>query len=290
LLRTIALAPRLSDDDVKIERALQAEDAARAADDLLRYPVQRALRHAFGDHPYGLPILGDAEVVGRLESSAVRSLAEVVRRLRPAAVAVGDLEAAALLQTLAPLVEWPSDRRNAVRLEPPAFSPSRGSERRDKAQTALALAFPAPNAMSPDRFAVDVVAAILSSLAGRLFEALREKRSLAYTVTATPWLRREAGAVLAYIATSPEREDEARRGMLEELERLASDRVPEDELERARRYAAGLVEVGRQRAAAVAGEVLEAFVAGTLADLAQLPERLRAVTAEDVRRVAEAVF
>jgi len=59
-------------------------------------------------------------------------------------------------------------------------------ERRDKAQTALAMAFPGPPAAADDRFALYGLAALLSGLAGRLFEELRERRALAYTVQVSP--------------------------------------------------------------------------------------------------------
>jgi zinc protease len=127
-------------------------------------------------------------------------------------------------------------------------------------------------------------------MAGRLFDSLRDKRSLAYTVTAMPWLKRRVGAMLTYVATSPEREDEARQAMLEELGKLPSDEITADELDRARSYAAGVVQMRQQSAHAVASEVLDAWLNGDLDTLAEVPDRLREVTETDVRRTAEAIF
>ena len=134
------------------------------------------------------------------------------------------------------------------------------------------------------------MSSILSGMAGRLFEELRDKRSLAYTVIAVPWLRRRAGAMLTYIATSPDRESEARDEMLKELERLVKEKVPEVELERARRYSAGLVEMRQQNASAVASDILSAWLNGALKDLTKTTDRLRAVSTDDVARVATNVF
>ena len=55
------------------------------------------------------------------------------------------------------------------------------------------------------RYVAEVWAAVASGLGGRLFEALRDRRSLAYTVFATAWQRGRAGALVSYIATAPER-------------------------------------------------------------------------------------
>ena len=87
-------------------------------------------------------------------------------------------------------------------------------------------------------------------------------RSLAYTVMASAWEKARAGALLTYIATSPEREDEAREEMLKELDRFAREPVSDAELRQAISYLAGQAEVSRQSGGAMAGEMLEAWIAG----------------------------
>jgi zinc protease len=206
-------------------------------------------------------------------------------------VLVGDLEADEAIESLSPLTGW-AVRGDGSGTEQgsPAWQPGRGSETRQKEQTAFAMAFPTAPYGSADRSPLKVVASVLSGLAGRLFDELREQRSLAYTVAAVPWLARRAGAMLCYIATSPEREEEAREAMLAELGRLTAQPPTSAELDRARNYAAGTVEIRQQSGRAVAGEILEAFVHGSLEDLAETPQRLRGVTLEDVLRVAGDVF
>jgi zinc protease len=160
---------------------------------------------------------------------------------------------------------------------------------RDKAQAALAMAFPGPSRRDRDHAAAQVWGSVASGLGGRLFEALRDRRSLAYTVVATAWQKARGGALLSYIATSPEREDDAREEMLVELERFTREPVAEAELRQAVNYLAGQAEVNRQSGGAVAGEILEAWIAGSgLEELADPAARFRAVRAEDVHRVAAA--
>jgi zinc protease len=121
-----------------------------------------------------------------------------------------------------------------------------------------------------------------------MFEALRDRRSLAYTVMASSWQRSRAGALITYIATSPEREDEARSAMLEELDRFTREPVSPAELSQAANYLAGQAEVARQSGAGVAVEILEAWLSGNgLSDLENPAAVFRAVTVEDVLRVAQ---
>ena len=120
-----------------------------------------------------------------------------------------------------------------------------------------------------------------------MFEALRDRRSLAYTVLASSWQRGRAGALVTYIATSPEREEEARASMLEELQLFRESPVSPVELQQAVSYLAGQAEVSRQSAGAMAAEILEAWLIGDgLVDLENPAAAFRAVTAEDVLRVA----
>jgi zinc protease len=289
LLRVVVGSPRLADADVAVEAALQADDAARVRDDMHRYPIQQVTALAFGDHAYGLPPLGRPDVVRGFGADAVRQWHARARTRRALVVAVGDLEVDALLDSADPFADWeaePAPRPAA----PPSWHARTGAEDRPKAQTALAFAFPAPAAGTGRRFALTVTGSLLTGLAGRLFEELRERRALAYTVQATPWLARRAGAFVGYVATSPDRADEARDAMLAVLTGLA-DRAPEpEEAERAREYAAGLVAIRRQHGSAVAAELADAWINGTLDQLDQEEQRRRAVTAEEIHAVAQDVF
>jgi predicted Zn-dependent peptidase len=93
--------------------------------------------------------------------------------------------------------------------------------------------------------------------------------------------------MLTYIATSPDREEEARAAMLVELQRFAEERVSDAELALGVNYLAGQAEVQRQSGAAVVGEIVDAWIAGNgLEELEDPAARFRGVTAEQVRDAA----
>ena len=185
----------------------------------------------------------------------------------------------------------PSHRRRARQLVQPEPDDWQRVTPRAKAQTAFAMAFPGPDRRDPKRHAADVWGAIASGLGGRLFDALRDRRSLAYTVVGTAWPRRDGGAILTYIATSPEREDEARAAMLTELARFAEERVGEQELSEGVNYLSGQAAVSRQSAGAVVNEIVDAWLAGEgLRELEDPAARYRSVTADAIRDVAAAAF
>src|SRR4029079_1594089 len=209
-------------------------------------------------------------------------------------IAVGDVEPEAAADALAgvfrhlPARPTPPPPDTAAWMVAPDAMAERGVVR-DKSQTALAMAFPGPSRRDPARHAAEVWAAVASGLGGRLFDALREKRSLAYTVLAAAWQRARAGALVTYIATAPEREAEAREAMLAELAVFTRERVSDEELVQAIEYLAGQTEVERQSGGALAGEILDAWLIGDgLQEIADPGAAFRKVTADGVREVAAA--
>jgi zinc protease len=294
LLDLVFTAPRLRDTEVNTERGLMVTEAEQIADDMFRYPFQLAFAGAFGNSGYGLPVNGLPETLSAISVSDVRAWHNrALLDVRPVVVAVGDVDPEEASATLVGAFGYraPMARRDLHTRLPWSGGLGESSMQvveRDKQQAALAMAFPGPSRRDPDRVAAEVWAAVASGLGGRMFEALRDRRSLAYTVMASSWQRGRAGALVTYIATSPEREDEARAAMLDELERFTREPVSPTELVQAVSYLAGQAEVRRQSGVAVAGEILEAWVSGNgLGDLENTAAEFRAVTAEQVLRVAE---
>jgi len=165
------------------------------------------------------------------------------------------------------------------------------AESRSKAQTALAMGFPSPSREDDARFAARILAGIASGLGGRFFDALREQRSLAYTVSAFSSERRLAGMFVSYIATSPELEETARQGLLEQFALLRESPVTDRELEQAKAYALGTQAIRLQSGAAVLGDIADAWLFGRgLGELEEFDARVLAVTAGSIQDLAKSRF
>jgi zinc protease len=296
LLRLVVTEPALRPDAVRVERDLLLDEARQQRDDMFRFPFQLALGQAYGHRTYGLPVGGTPESLPTLTADdAGRWHRENILGVRPAVIVVGGEAPERLADRLAPLLGMPGPAPAAPRRPAPVWSVTRGAAievvERDKRQTAFAMAFPGPRHDAPSRAAAEVWAAVASGLGGRLFEALRDRRSLAYTVLASALPRADGGALVTYIATMPEREEEARTAMLAELERFTREPPAAVELEQGRNYLAGQAEVSRQSAGALAAEVVEAwFAAGSLDELVGPEERYRRVTGAEVLEVARAAL
>jgi zinc protease len=290
LLATVRAEARLETGDVERERRLMTDEALQVADDMVRFPLQLAFGSAFGQRGYGLPVGGLPETLPNLTVDRARAFYRDSMKQRITVAAVGDLDLEAAADQLAGIFGDLPERRSSAGGTAQAWAMSSAGERaleRDKAQTAVAMLFPGPSRRDPRRHAAEVWAAVAGGLGGRLFESLRSRRSLAYTVIANSWQRGGAGALLTYIATAPEREAEAREEMLKELARFTGEPVSSQELSQAVNYLAGQSEVARQSAGSVLGEMIEAWLVGTgLEETADPGRPYRQVTAEAVLEVA----
>jgi len=293
LLANVIQQPTFPDDALEVERAIAVANVAQQRDDMYRHPVRLAMQAAYGVHPYAKSVLGTEESLAAIDARAVRTWHhDRVLRSDTVIAIVGDGDP----DELAALV---AGRFGDLRPAPaelvaaPAWPPRTEvlAESRDKAQTALVVAFEAPARNDDDRFAVDLIAGVASGLGGRFFDELRDRQSLAYTVQAYASQRVLAGTFISYIATSPEREDVARRGLLAEFAKLREGEVAAEELERAKRYAIGTRAIRQENGGAVLSEIVDAWLYGAgLMELEEHDDRLRAVTPAQMRDVARRYF
>src|SRR5690606_29108796 len=101
---------------------------------------------------------------------------------------------------------------------------------------------------------------------GRLFLELRDKESLAYSVSPIRMEGIETGYFGAYIGCSPEKAGKALRMMREQFDRLCDEKVGQEEFDRARRYLIGRHDIELQRNGSVAASLLFERIYGNPAD------------------------
>jgi zinc protease len=96
---------------------------------------------------------------------------------------------------------------------------------------------------------------------------------------------------LAYIATSPEKEEIARKGLLTEFGKLRDMPVTTEELDRAKKYTLGAHAIRQESGGAILGDMLDAWMFGPgLAELDEFEAHISAVTAADIQRMAREYY
>ncbi len=275
------------------ERSLAIADLEMLKDDMYRYPLRQLTAAAFAGHPFGVPASGTEESLATIDVSDVREWhrAHVLEGSSVIAI-VGDVDPDAIANLATArfaMLEW----RERAPLEAPEWpsAPIMRVESRDKAQSALALAFPSPSRSAPARIAAELIAGVASGLGGRFFDQLRDRQSLAYTVSAFTAEWRNTGMFISYIATGPEKEEIARAGLLAEFAKLRDEPVTAAELARAQEYAIGTHAIRSQSGGALLGEMIDAWLFGSgLAEIDEHDAMIRRVTTREMQWIANTYF
>ena len=271
-------------------------DLATQDDDVAGTTFRTFSETIFAGHPYARSVLGTVESVGGLDRD---ELLEFYHRLvqpsRMVISVVGDVEPAEIARTFGAHL---ADSSAAAPRDLPSFpapaevsEPRRIDRARDRQQAHVVLGFPADPMYGEHRPALDVLAAVLGGQGGRLFVELRDRQSLAYSVSAFNSSGLDVGSFAFYIATSPEKVEQALDGMRREIAQLRDHGVGEEELERARQFLIGRRDIGMQRQSTRAGLLLfdELYGAGHRWS-SGYASRISAVDSEAIQRAIDAVF
>lgn len=285
------LDPAFPPEEVERERGLVLEEIRARDDNLANLSFRAFAQLLFGEHPYSFDLLGEEETVSRLEREDLRR--HFRQRYAPARLTlavVGDVQPQQVAQEINRLLGGAS----APGEVPPAALPWRRPEVRQMAfryrernQAHIVLGFPGTTLNSPDRFPLEVLTSVLAGQGGRLFVELRDKRAMAYSVGAVNLEGIDPCFVAVYMATSPDRLDEAVEGLLGELGRVRAQGVTAEELARAQQSLIGSQAVGLQRVADRAATIAFDELYGLGFDAhRRYPEEIGRVTLEQVRSVA----
>jgi len=129
----------------------------------------------------------------------------------------------------------------------------------DKQQSHIMIGTYAPNTQSKDRFAFQIINSALSGMGGRLFLELRDKKSLAYTVSSFFSSTLEYGYFGIYIGCSPEKKEESIAAINSELLKLVNNGLTEEEIMRSKNYLIGKNDISFQRNSSVNARISQAF-------------------------------
>jgi zinc protease len=243
LLHELATKSHFPEEELALQRDLIGKQLQAQEDEIFQVGGRLLRRTLFGSHPYRLNPLGTAESVERLTREDCLAFSRRWMTPGNAVLAiVGDVDEARVAdlvrKTFAGLpgggAAWP-DRL------PPDFPQEvrAATQAMPREQAVIMLGFSGTTVGAEDREALDVLTAVLSGMAGRLFQAVRETHGLSYTLGAVHVPGWDPGYLMVYTATRP---DERGRvlGLLEtELAKAANEGFSPEEVEQAKRYLIG---------------------------------------------------
>jgi Predicted Zn-dependent peptidases len=235
LLRDAVLSPAFAARTFEVERDAELAHLQQDEDDVVAAGHRLAREKYFGAHPLALDAHGNPEGVKALKPADLRALWKRLAVGTNTVLAVaGDFDEKTLVPALSRwLAKLP---RGAAPARPARHAPAVAAEHvqtRECQQALVFDAFPGPGALDGDDTVATVLHEILSGMAARLFERVREEKGLAYFVSASRVVGVEDGMFYLYAGTQPGKEDEVLAEFDAEVARVAAGKLEREELARA---------------------------------------------------------
>ena len=296
LMVEMILSPAFPQKEVEKLKPLILARIRQQDDFLPGVAVREFRKFLFSPNPYGMNILGTPETVIKFGSDDLMEIYKAFAVPDRAIISVvGDIDPENLRQELDTLLKsWQNESSLFLPTPPepnPLTSPRIVSIHREKQQEHIVLGFMGPGLASSDRFPLEVLNAILSGQGGRLFSSLRDRKSLAYSVTSFADFGIDFGSVACYIACAPEKKNEAEKGLWSEIYRVQKELPGRDEVERAKNWLAGRYQISLQTPGAKAMDMAMNELYGLGYDFSRrYPEKIEAVTAAQVQEMAKKYF
>lgn len=271
----------------RVKREVLSEIRQRD-DDPVSLTFLRFNEAIFDGHPYSRDPLGSEKDVQAL---SVKDLEGLYRRYVTPHGAVlafsGDIDEKEIFSYFEELFSgWKGRESTLAGLQVKRAGKEVAVEK-DIQQTHMVFGFVGPGLTDGDRYAAEVLDAVLSGMGGRMHRALREENPYAYAVTFFNQMAYETGAMGIYIGTSEAFARDVIRIAREEIERISREGISEKELQDGKHYLIGNHYIRMQSNGAIASSMCFDTLYGLKPDLFKTwPGMIEKVTKEDVDRVA----
>ena len=293
LLGDVLTSPALRDEDVDNERHVILEELAMDDDSPDDVAHRAFMRHLFPDHPLGWETAGEVETVEAITVANVREFFGQHYRAGNTVVAVsGPLDHDATLEQIEEAFRSLPTGDGRVPRTDPGSATSGEIIDDDTEQVHIVLGMQSLKRSDSDREALDVVNHVFGGgLSSRLFDEIRERRGLAYSVYSGASSYADAGAFTIYAGTQPAHATEVMELIHEQLQLIIKEGITDDELDIAKGYLTGAFELGLEdtgsRMARSAGLLI---TTGEVRPVAEQVARWEAVQQADTRRVIERIL
>jgi predicted Zn-dependent peptidase len=281
-------------EDVEQERGVILEEIAMHEDDPTDAVHEDFASVMFGDTPLGRPVLGTIDTIGGISRTSINGFYR--RRYRPEAMVVaaaGNLDHDTVVRQVRALFDHVLDPGMDVRAarrvrRPRSHDAGVKVSRRPTEQAHLVLGVPGITRSDDRRYALSVLSTALGGgMSSRLFQEVREKRGLAYSVYSYAQGYSDDGLFGVYVGCLPAKVDTVLDVCLSQLDVLAGQGLSDDEIRRGKGQVRGATVLGQEDAGARMTRIAKSELHGDpLLSIDDLLGRVDAVTSDDIRSVA----
>ena len=286
---------RLAPADVERERTVILEELRMYQDQPQEFVQNLFEEVMWPGHPLGRDIAGTEESVARLTRDDILEYANAHYRLPNLVMgAAGAMDESEMLELVRRNLSLPAEPNGqAVPSAPsPLLGPRVQLRRRRTEQAHICLGVRAYNFLDPDRFALDLLNTVLGEgMSSRLFLNIRERLGLAYDVHSFTQKHRDTGLLGVYLGVDPKNAAGAVRAVIAEMNNLCDHELSDEELVRAKEFTKGRLRLELESTNSVSFWLAyQQLLIGSIKTIDEEVALVDAVTAEDIRRVANEVL
>jgi predicted Zn-dependent peptidase len=286
---------KLAPADVERERSVILEELRMYQDQPQDFVQNLFDEVMWPDHPLGRDIAGTEQSVARLTRDDILEYADAHYRLPNLVIgAAGAFGEEEILEDVRRRLSLPPDLDGQlIPLPPePLHGPRVLMRRRRTEQAHICLGVRALSYLHPDRFVLDLLNTVLGEgMSSRLFLNIRERLGLAYDVHSFTQKHRDTGLLGVYLGVDPKQAVSAVNAVLTELHNLCDHELTEEELGRAKEFTKGRLRLELESTNGVSFWLAyQELLIGSIKTIEEEVALVDAITAEDVRRVANEVL
>jgi predicted Zn-dependent peptidase len=293
LLADILTNPLFDEAELKREQRVIIEEMKMVEDlpeDFLSELFQAQI---FPHHPLGLPIEGTKKTVRTFNHETTKQFhSQFFTPKNMVVAAAGQIKHAEIVE-LAKKFFTSNQSNSTARSISPNFVPAIAiKQKRDLEQAHLILATPFVDARSEQRYAAGLLANIIGGgTSSRLWQSVREKRGLAYSVGASALSFQDCGIFNIYAATSPDKLGKVLDLSITELRRAVRQKVTQEEVKLVKEQAVASILLGLESTSVRAGTLAQLeMVHGRQISLEETLQNIEAVTVEEIQELARQFF
>jgi predicted Zn-dependent peptidase len=291
ILADIFTSSTLEESEMERERDVILQEIAAAKDQPDDLVFELAQSASYGAHPLGRSILGTEDLVKSMTREQMLGWRDRnYWASRMVVCATGNVDHKAFADEAAKHFGHIPQGHMPQR-QPPHFGAEAMTEQKPLDQTHLVVSFPAPHYRDPRVYQLQVLASILGGgMSSRLFQEVREKRGLCYSVFAFGTTYEDTGQLGVYAATSPDHTPELIEVTANVMMSMMGD-ITQKEIDRAKAQLKTSIVMNLESASSRADQIARQFLAfGEVPDMATLIAKIEAVNIEQVRALAADIF
>ena len=279
--------------EMEREKDVVLQEIAQNNDEPEDILYDKVLERIFSNKPLGRTVLGDRDFIRKVEALDIKKYMSKYYTMDNIVIAVaGDVDHEKITRIVEKYItKFPSTRHKLV-LDSGEYGKGNIKIERELEQLHVLLNFAGIPYLDENHYAYRVLVAILGAgMSSRLFQEIREKRGLAYSVGCSSVSYSDAGILQIFAGIAPERFTEFMSATRNEIDKTTQSKATEEELERVKNQIRFSIKLSNESSLGVA-EYLSYCLHkyGKYVKPSEHIDKINAVTTEDVLNLARKIF